>query len=174
MQFFEKNNKDMENIIYKSFSEQIENIERILEVDSSKKMLLINEIKKISVDKKLNRPFVNLWKENKPHIRKPHKLVLEAFVSICPAGLEGCHNDGNAFNNHIENLRWDTHKNNILDKFGHNTSNSGERCNWAKLKQFQVDAIRNDNRLQRIIAEEYGVKQSLISRIKNGVRWKHH
>jgi Fe-Mn family superoxide dismutase len=48
---FEKNNKDMENIIYKSFSEQIENIERILEVDSSKKMLLINEIKKISVDK---------------------------------------------------------------------------------------------------------------------------
>mgnify|MGYP003349205279 CR=1 FL=1 len=132
------------------------------------------KLKKISIDKKLNRPFVNLWKQNKPHIRNPHKLVLEAFVSPCPIGLEGCHNDGNPFNNHISNLRWDTHKNNIFDKFGHNTSNSGERCNWAKLKQFQVDAIRKDNRLQRIIAEEYGVRQSLISRIKNGTRWKHH
>jgi hypothetical protein len=41
------------------------------------------------------------------------------------------------------------------------------------LTKEQVIAIRNDSRLQRIIAEEYGVRQSLISRIKNGVRWQH-
>jgi Fe-Mn family superoxide dismutase len=48
---FEKNNKDMEKVIYKSFSEHIEKIESLLEVESSKKELLINEIKKISIDK---------------------------------------------------------------------------------------------------------------------------
>jgi len=48
---FEKNNKDMEKVIYKSFSEQIEKIETLLEIESSKKELLITEIKKVSVDK---------------------------------------------------------------------------------------------------------------------------
>ena len=48
-----------------------------------------------------------------------------------------------------------------------------ERCGTAKLTLEQVNAIRKDDRLQRIIAEEYGVKQSLISRIKNGIRWQH-
>ena len=48
---FEKNNKKMEKSIYKSFSEKIEAIESILEVDSSKKDVLITEIKKVSVDK---------------------------------------------------------------------------------------------------------------------------
>jgi Fe-Mn family superoxide dismutase len=41
----------MEKIIYKSFSEQIEKIETLLEIESSKKELLISEIKKVSVDK---------------------------------------------------------------------------------------------------------------------------
>lgn len=50
---FEKNNKDKEKTIYKSFSERIEMIESSLEVESSKKNLLITEIKKVSVDKLL-------------------------------------------------------------------------------------------------------------------------
>ena len=48
---FEKSNKEMEKIIYKSFSEQIEKIETLLEVDLNSKEKLISEIKKISIDK---------------------------------------------------------------------------------------------------------------------------
>jgi len=48
---FEKNNKDMEKSIYKSFSKKISEIESMLEIDSSEKITLINEIKKISIDK---------------------------------------------------------------------------------------------------------------------------
>lgn len=48
---FEKNNKDMEKSIYKSFSKKISEIESMLEVDSSKKDTLITEIKKVSVEK---------------------------------------------------------------------------------------------------------------------------
>jgi hypothetical protein len=131
------------------------------------------QLKKITIDKTTNRPFMNLWKNNKGTTVRVHKLVLEAFVGKCPKGLECCHNDGNCLNNHVNNLRWDTHKSNIHDRIIHGTSNRGERCGTAKLTLEQVKKIRKDDRLQRIIAEEYGVKQSLISRIKNGVLWKH-
>ena len=131
------------------------------------------QLKKITFAKKDGRPFLNLWKQNQQKVVRPHRLVLEAFVGKCPEEMEGCHNDGNHQNNKLENLRWDTPKNNHADKVKHNTSNSGERCNWAKLTKEQVFAIRIDSRLQRIIAEEYGVKQNQISRIKSGVRWVH-
>lgn len=131
------------------------------------------QIKKITTDKKTNRPFLNIWKKNKQSVIRIHKLVLEAFVGKKPDGMECCHNDGNPFNNHISNLRWDTPKNNHADKVKHGTTNRGERCGTAKLTLEQVRAIRKDDRLQKIIAKEYEVQQSLISRIKNGVRWQH-
>jgi hypothetical protein len=131
------------------------------------------QIKKQTVGKIDKRFYLGLWINNKQKIVKPHRLVLEAFVGKCPDGMECCHNDGNAFNNHLNNLRWDTPKNNHADKVKHGTTNRGERCGTAKLTLEQVNSIRKDNRLQHVIAEEYGVRQSLISRIKNGVRWQH-
>jgi hypothetical protein len=130
------------------------------------------QLKKITFDAH-NRPYLGLWKNNKQKIVRPHKLVLEAFVGKAPQGMECCHNDGNQQNNRLENLRWDTPKNNHADKLKHGTSNTGERCNWAKLTKAQVIAIRADTRTQKEIAAEYGVQQSQISRIKNGVRWIH-
>ena len=131
------------------------------------------QLKKITIDKKTNRPFLNLWKNNKQTVVRVHKLVLEAFVGKAPQGMECCHNDGNQQNNRLENLRWDTPKNNHADKLKHGTSNTGERCNWAKLTKAQVISIRADIRTQKEIATEYRVQQSQISRIKNGVRWIH-
>ena len=134
---------------------------------------ITNKIKKQTIDKKTNRFYLGLWVNNKQTIVKPHRLVLDAFVGKCPDGMECCHNDGNPFNNHLSNLRWDTPKNNHADKIKHGTTNRGERCAKAKLTLEQVNKIRADNRLQKEIAKEYGVQQSLISRIKNGVRWQH-
>lgn len=130
------------------------------------------QLKKITVDT-YGRPYLGLWKNNKQKIVRPHKLVLEAFVGKAPKGMECCHNDGNQQNNKLDNLRWDTAKNNHADKLKHGTSNTGERCNWAKLTKAQVIAIRADTRTQKEIAAEYGVQQSQISRIKNGIRWIH-
>jgi hypothetical protein len=133
----------------------------------------LGKLKKISLDKTTNRQFLNLWKNNKQNVVRIHKLVLEAFVGQCPNGLECCHNDGNSLNNHLSNLRWDTHTSNIHDRIKHGTSNRGERCGTAKLTLEQVRQIRTDTRLQRIIASEYNIAESMISRIKNGERWQH-
>lgn len=132
---------------------------------------LTGKIKAQTLNKKDGRLFMLLWKNNKPKNRKPHTLVMEAFVGKRPRKMECCHYDGNPQNNNLSNLRWDTCKNNHADKVRHGTTNRGERCGTAKLTQKQVEAIRIDIRLQREIAEEYGVLQNTISRIKGGKRW---
>ena len=46
-----------------------------------------------------------------------HQLVMLAFIGPCPKGMEVCHNNGNPADNRLENLRYDTRTNNILDKY---------------------------------------------------------
>lgn len=57
-------------------------------------------------------PTVSLGRDR---IRYVHQLVMETFVGPCPDRQEVCHNDGDSNNNHLSNLRYDTHKNNIRD-----------------------------------------------------------
>ena len=45
-----------------------------------------------------------------------HTLVLEAFRGKKPKGKEACHADGYNMNNNLDNLRWDTHYNNMQDR----------------------------------------------------------
>jgi hypothetical protein len=44
-----------------------------------------------------------------------HRLVLNHFVGPCPAGMVACHEDDVPGHNHVSNLRWDTHKNNVAE-----------------------------------------------------------
>lgn len=104
--------------------------------------------------------------------RMVHRLVLEAFVGPRPAGFHGCHNDGDAANNRLENLRWDTPRANAADALAHGDLPFGERAPWAKLTADQVRAIRADHRTQPVIAAQYGVTPSAISRIKTRDIWK--
>ena len=47
--------------------------------------------------------------------RMVHDLVLRAFIGSPPDKHECCHNDGNPADNRLENLRWGTRGENILD-----------------------------------------------------------
>lgn len=44
-----------------------------------------------------------------------HKLVLEAFVGLRPAGMVACHLDDNPENNRLDNLEWKTQAENVRD-----------------------------------------------------------
>ena len=48
-----------------------------------------------------------------------HRLVALAFLGRPEPGQEVCHNDGNAGNNHVSNLRWDTRSANHRDTVAH-------------------------------------------------------
>jgi hypothetical protein len=93
--------------------------------------------------------------------RKVHQLVLQAFVGPAPDGYEGCHNDGNAFNNNLANLRWDTRANNAADAYAHGTRKT-------TLTPDDVREIRrrvSDGQTQADVAREFHVVPSAVSGI---------
>jgi len=81
-----------------------------------------------------------------------------------------CDNPGCVRPDHLE---IGTHADNVADKVAKGRQARGTRTNNAKLTEAQVLAIRGDPRPQRAIAAEYGVGQSLVSRIRASKRWQH-
>ncbi len=55
---------------------------------------------------------VILSKEGKCYPRHIHQLVSLAFIGPCPESMEVCHEDDTPSNNHVDNLRYDTHTGN--------------------------------------------------------------
>lgn len=101
-------------------------------------------------------------------------LVALAFLGPRPEGHLVCHNNGDRRDNRAENLRYDTHSANLVDRHDHAQRRGQLAENYgrvAKLTLCEVCAIRTDDRLQAEIAEDYGVSQSTISMIKSGNRW---
>lgn len=127
---------------------------------------------------KNGRKAVNL-KENSTGVFKRfrvYRLVLTAYVGPCPDGMVACHNDGNVANNNLENLRWDTQKNNLKDTILHGTKLNGTKCHSSKLTNEKILNIfenRDSGMTQESIASKYGVSQSSIRDILLRRDWKH-
>jgi hypothetical protein len=73
---------------------------------------------------------VFIWKRC---LKKVHRIVLEAFVGMCPEGMEARHLDGDRQNNHVSNLVWDVYVVNVSDRRAHGTDQVGDRNPNAKL-----------------------------------------
>ena len=102
-----------------------------------------------------------------------HHIELTAFAGPCPPGMEGRHLNGVKTDlRWPENLVWDTHHQNILDKIQHGTMARGERHGRSKLTENVVLAIyarRHEPGV--VLAAEFGVSKQQISRIINGHKW---
>jgi NUMOD4 motif-containing protein/HNH endonuclease len=131
--------------------------------------------------KKRHYAEVMLHKEDKikNYSCRVHRLVLEAFVSFCPDGMECCHNNGNGKDNRLENLRWDTKLSNNRDKIKHKTQPMGETHSSSKLKQEQVLKIREEyvpySKKYNIysLSNKYNVDPVTIHNIISFSSWKH-
>lgn len=111
---------------------------------------------------------VSLSRNKAALTQKVHHLVLNAFVGQCPEGMECCHNDGDATNNRVENLRWDTKCSNRRDAICHDA---------AGLNQVDVANIRAwpwVSGINRALALLYEVHDSTISRLRSGARRNEH
>jgi hypothetical protein len=121
------------------------------------------------------RMHVGLWRNQEQISAKVHRLVLEAFVGKCPKGKEGSHINGDCRDNRLENLIWETPKENHARMVGHGTKITGERSYLHKLSEEQVRKIKL--LYGRISAYECGdifnVTPSNISAIWRGKSWKH-
>jgi len=102
-----------------------------------------------------------------------HVLVLEAFVGPRPEGdYQACHINGTKSDNRLSNLRWDTRASNYQDARLHGTNSKGSRHGGSKLSEDQILLIRQDNRLQAQIAEDYGISRTTVSVIKSKKSWE--
>lgn len=114
-----------------------------------------------------------------------HRLVLEAFVGLCPEGMECRHLDGNPRNNILSNLRWGTRLENQQDSIKHGTKyyhfqkgkkiNNGVNNPMARLSEDEVKQIKKlrGTLTQRRRAEMFNVSPSTIQNIDDGRTWEH-
>jgi len=113
---------------------------------------------------------VNILINNRCKYFYVHRLVLEAFTSDCPTGMQACHNDGNTQNNNLSNLRWDTPKNNSLDKIKHGTSGKHSKNSMSKISD--IDALYIIKNLYRSktkdLAQKFKITTAAVSGISVG------
>ena len=135
------------------------------------------------------KPYIVLSNNKYPHysvtlsMRKKflvHRLVLLTFAGSCPQGMECCHNDGNGLNNRLDNLRWDTPKNNQLDRHKHGTIAYGHFCGsnhpFAKLTESDVLYIRSVpyyKNKRRDMCIKFNLSRSTMHAIITRKTWRH-
>lgn len=76
---------------------------------------------------------VTLYRQGNPTAARVHQLVMITFVGPPPEGMVVCHNDGNAKNNRLSNLRYDTPRENTFDNVRNGTHHYAKRsrCKWG-------------------------------------------
>jgi len=122
---------------------------------------------------------VRLSKNKSSKIYRVHRIVLITFVDVfCLKGfLDACHNDGDKQNNFLDNLRWDTRRNNHADKIKHGTHVYGSRSTLSKLTEEEVAEMRRlvtlGLKTQKELVEMFGVTKSNVSAIIRRKTWKH-
>lgn len=118
------------------------------------------------------------------HLRKggkdyrAHVLSYEFFKGPIPEGndyhgtcvLHQCDRPGCVNPDH---LFLGTNLENILDMRAKDRDCKGEDRPNSKLTEENVADIKKDTRYQYLIAADYGINQSQVSRIKNSQRWRH-
>ena len=69
-----------------------------------------------------------------------HQLVLRVFVGDAPPGMETHHKDHNKLNNHLDNLEWITHSENIQRSF----TDNGREGYWKgkERQKFSYETIK--------------------------------
>jgi hypothetical protein len=112
---------------------------------------------------------VSISQGSKAKTQRVNRLVLLAFVGPCPEGMEGCHGNGDRGDNRLENLRWDTHQGNQVDRLKHGTDDA--TLSETEAEQAVVHARAGMKAPQT--ADLFQVGYCVASDLVHGRTWKH-
>lgn len=108
-----------------------------------------------------------------------HRLVALAFLANPNNKRTVNHIDGNKSNNHLSNLEWNTHKENVDHsiKLGIKAQAKGiQFINRTKFDELQIRVIKSlkDSKVRHVdIAKYFGVHRITINDILNSRSWQH-
>lgn len=103
------------------------------------------------------------------HMDFAHRASYKMYKGDIPEGLEVMHMCNNTSCVNPDHLELGTHSENIRNAYRDGLFKMPK----TKLTREQVLAIRADSRQQKEIALEYGIDNSVVSRIKNNKSWTH-
>ena len=115
----------------------------------------------------------NLCVNGKKKQKHVHAMVLEAFIGSSPNGYQACHKNGIRSDARLDNLRWDTIKNNHADKRLHGTHLLGQTHGNAKLTNAQAAEIKYSLEPRAVTASKFGISESTVKKIRLGESWLH-
>lgn len=105
--------------------------------------------------------------------KRAHRLSWEIHCGEVPKGQHVLHKCDNTSCVNPAHLFLGGHLANMADRDAKSRQNRGETHGMVKLTQDAVCRIFSDARLQKDIAQEYGVSVVTVSDIKRGRSWKH-
>lgn len=122
-------------------------------------------------------PLVNLSRGAVKRAWPVHRLVCEAFHGRRPSeSHQVAHYDGNPTNNHIDNLRWATAKENTEDQIRHGTLVVGTLNGMSKLSPAAARIVRamdrSGNYTRVEIGRMFGVTPGCVYCVCAGKTWK--
>jgi hypothetical protein len=96
-----------------------------------------------------------------------HRAVLLAFVGEAPEGFEACHNNGDAKDNRISNLRWDTHLNNNRDRKAHGHYSDNEQHPMCVYSNDVIKELRASDMSHKDAKRLFGISTTHFYRVKS-------
>jgi len=115
--------------------------------------------------------FVKFYKNGIVYQILVHRLVLETYVGKCPKSMESRHLNGNPKDNRLKNLCWDTHSENMLDKFRHGNNPPNSKLTGEQAKLI-FNAYHDGAYEIKELAEYFGVVYDTIRQIVCKKTWK--
>lgn len=128
-------------------------------------------------DQRYKRVWLHNRQDGKRSLISVHILVCRAFHGPRPTGKHlACHNDGDQFNNHYSNLRWDTPAANTADCRRHGTDLVGARNGQAQIAEEMARKVIEDlakGIRSPEVARRRDISVRIVKCLKNGDTWKH-
>ena len=122
---------------------------------------------------------INICNNNKVKAIPVHRLVAETFIPNPQKKIDVNHKNGIKSDNRVQNLEWNTRKENMKHAFSIGLLNpsTGKDNGNSKLIEEQVLEIRELYKIKKYnqtkLGKMYCVNQMIISLIVNKKTWKH-